>query len=141
MRTRPVLYMVLSLRRISPMPHLHHRTRNRRALTEAAVIGPEGQLAPQQWRVSMRTVTGRKRAAYPEFSGDSDGRRCCACETGRRWNDDSFRLVVQLVRLRTLLLPLCSGHLGPLPITAPMPVQVCPAACRLVEPLQPNAAP
>ena len=43
----------------------------------------------------------RKRAAYPE------PQRLCvlACEIGKRWNDESLRLVAQLVRSRALRAP------------------------------------
>ena len=51
----------------------------------------------------------RKRAAYPE------PQRLCvlACEIGKRWNDESRRLVAQLVRSRALHPGLVQTLVGP----------------------------
>ena len=48
----------------------------------------------------------RKRAAYPELPRRGPQRLCVlACEIGGRWNDESLRLVAQLVRSRTMRAP------------------------------------
>ena len=48
----------------------------------------------------------RKRAAYPELLRRGPQRlRVLVCETGGRWNDESLRLVAQLVRSRALRAP------------------------------------
>ena len=48
----------------------------------------------------------RKRAAYPELLRRGPQRLCVlACEIGGRWNDESLRLVAQLVRSRAMRAP------------------------------------
>ncbi|OLQ00142.1 hypothetical protein AK812_SmicGene17239 [Symbiodinium microadriaticum] len=52
---------------------------------------------------ALAVAERRKRAAYPELLRRGPQRLCVlACETGGRWNDESLRLVAQLVRSRAL---------------------------------------
>ena len=55
---------------------------------------------------ALAVAERRKRAAYPELLRRGPQRLCVlACETGGRWNDESLRLVAQLVRSRALRAP------------------------------------